>query len=85
MIGMRRGRKYSFRLSFDDSTSLHEFDSTKNADLPFFDLSAIAAATDNFSDANKLGQGGFGSVYKVAILASLTSTKFNSTLHFFNA
>lgn len=62
--GMRRGRKYSFRLSFDDSTSLHEFDSTKNADLPFFDLSAIAAATDNFSDANKLGQGGFGSVYK---------------------
>ncbi|KAF2303587.1 hypothetical protein GH714_019699 [Hevea brasiliensis] len=34
------------------------------SDLPCFDLSTIAAATDNFSDANKLGEGGFGSVYK---------------------
>ncbi|CAN1810899.1 G-type lectin S-receptor-like serine/threonine-protein kinase RKS1 [Linum perenne] len=35
-----------------------------NADLPFFHLSEIAAATNNFSDDNKLGEGGFGSVYK---------------------
>ncbi|XP_020201911.1 G-type lectin S-receptor-like serine/threonine-protein kinase At1g11410 isoform X1 [Cajanus cajan] len=62
--GIRRDRKYSFRLSFEDSTDLQEFESTKNSDLPFFDLNSIAAATDNFSDANKLGQGGFGSVYK---------------------
>lgn len=48
----------------EDSTHLQEFDTTKNSDLPFFDLSSIAAATDNFSDSNKLGQGGFGSVYK---------------------
>ena len=34
-------------------------------DLPFFDLESILAATDNFSDANKLGQGGYGPVYKV--------------------
>ncbi|KAL2343927.1 hypothetical protein Fmac_005212 [Flemingia macrophylla] len=61
---IRRDRKYSFRLSLEDSTNLQEFDSTKNSDLPFFDLNSIAAATDNFSDANKLGQGGFGSVYK---------------------
>jgi hypothetical protein len=39
--------------------------STRNSNLPFFDLSIIIAATDNFSDANKLGQGGFGSIYKV--------------------
>lgn len=32
-----------------------------------FDFSTIRAATDNFSEENKLGQGGFGSVYKVII------------------
>ncbi|XP_054795176.1 G-type lectin S-receptor-like serine/threonine-protein kinase At1g11410 [Prosopis cineraria] len=35
-----------------------------NSDLPLFDLSDIIAATDNFSETNKLGQDGFGSVYK---------------------
>ena len=34
-------------------------------ELPSFDFPTIAAATDNFSDANKLGAGGFGPVYKV--------------------
>ncbi|KAL2484002.1 Cysteine-rich receptor-like protein kinase 10 [Forsythia ovata] len=29
-----------------------------------YDFGTIRAATDNFSDANKLGQGGFGIVYK---------------------
>ncbi|CAN0924206.1 G-type lectin S-receptor-like serine/threonine-protein kinase RKS1 [Linum grandiflorum] len=33
-------------------------------ELPFFSLDVICAATDNFSTDNKLGQGGFGSVYK---------------------
>ncbi|XP_057728587.1 G-type lectin S-receptor-like serine/threonine-protein kinase SD1-1 [Arachis stenosperma] len=32
--------------------------------LPLFDLSRIIVATDNFSPINKLGEGGFGSVYK---------------------
>jgi hypothetical protein len=44
----------------------------KGIDLPFFDLEGILAATDSFSDANKLGEGGYGPVYKV-ISASLTS------------
>jgi len=30
-----------------------------------FDFATIRVATKNFSDANKLGQGGFGVVYKV--------------------
>jgi hypothetical protein len=30
-----------------------------------FDFGTIRVATDNFSEANKLGQGGFGVVYKV--------------------
>ncbi|KAK1284774.1 hypothetical protein QJS10_CPB21g00783 [Acorus calamus] len=33
-------------------------------DLPLFDLSTVAMATDNFSNANKIGEGGFGLVYK---------------------
>ncbi|KAL3532371.1 hypothetical protein ACH5RR_005892 [Cinchona calisaya] len=33
-------------------------------ELPYFSLSSIRVATDDFSDANKLGQGGFGPVYK---------------------
>ena len=35
------------------------------SELHFFDLDSILIATDNFSITNKLGQGGFGSVYKV--------------------
>lgn len=34
-------------------------------ELPFFDFSTIVMATNNFSDENKVGQGGFGCVYKV--------------------
>ncbi|KAI7988841.1 G-type lectin S-receptor-like serine/threonine-protein kinase [Camellia lanceoleosa] len=38
----------------------------KDQELPLFSLSSIEIATDYFSDANKIGQGGFGPVYKVA-------------------
>ncbi len=33
-----------------------------------FDLDIIEAATDKFSDDNKIGEGGFGVVYKVRII-----------------
>lgn len=36
-------------------------------DLPMFDFVIIARATMNFSLSNKLGEGGFGPVYKVRI------------------
>ena len=40
-------------------------DDTKGIEVPFFDLESILAATSYFSNSNKLGQGGFGPVYKV--------------------
>ena len=39
----------------------------EDLELPFFDLSTIVNATNNFSVDNKLGEGGFGPVYKVNI------------------
>ncbi|KAL3576115.1 hypothetical protein D5086_021398, partial [Populus alba] len=38
--------------------------STDELELPLFDFSTIATATNNFADENKLGEGGFGRVHK---------------------
>lgn len=46
-------------------------------ELPFMELGIIKAATNNFSDSNKLGQGGFGTVYKVNWFSSI-NPKFAS-------
>ncbi|XP_040375570.1 uncharacterized protein LOC112166064 [Rosa chinensis] len=53
----KRKKKYRQMEGKHDSSTTHH-------DLPFFELKSLVAATDNFSDANKLGEGGFGSVYK---------------------
>ena len=37
-------------------------------DLQFFNLSKVARATDNFNVSSKIGEGGFGPVYKVVFL-----------------
>lgn len=37
----------------------------RSADSISFDLDTLRDATSNFSEENKLGEGGFGSVYKV--------------------
>ncbi|XP_028127297.1 G-type lectin S-receptor-like serine/threonine-protein kinase RKS1 isoform X2 [Camellia sinensis] len=51
--------------SFKAAQTGDQFDESRtNAELPLFDLTTIVAATDNFSFSNKLGQGGFGIVYK---------------------
>ncbi|CAL5411014.1 unnamed protein product [Camellia sinensis] len=51
--------------SFKAAQTADQFDESRtNAELPLFDLTTIVAATDNFSFSNKLGQGGFGIVYK---------------------
>lgn len=42
-------------------------DDKSGLDVPFFEFETILTATDHFSNSNKLGQGGFGPVYKVMI------------------
>lgn len=37
----------------------------QSIDSLIIDVSTLRAATENFAEANKLGEGGFGSVYKV--------------------
>ncbi|KAH0699872.1 hypothetical protein KY284_014087 [Solanum tuberosum] len=59
VILMRRRR----RKLVNDIQSIHG-DDISTAESFQYDFSTIRAATDNFSSANKLGQGGFGPVYK---------------------
>lgn len=56
-------------------------ESGTNADLPFFSLSTIVGSTDNFSLANKLGEGGFGSVYKVPSPSNMGQVPQNHVAH----
>ena len=39
-------------------------------DMQIFSFESVSAATSNFSAENKLGQGGFGPVYKVSLSLS---------------
>ncbi|KAK8612550.1 hypothetical protein V6N13_092663 [Hibiscus sabdariffa] len=65
----KKGKNIVSFTTFEGSLGEKEFDeSTGNGDVPYFDLSTIAAATNNFSSDNKLGQGGFGPVYKGVLL-----------------
>jgi hypothetical protein len=40
----------------------------KDVELPLFSYESESAATNNFSAMNKLGEGGFGPVYKVGFI-----------------
>lgn len=45
----------------------------KTQNLPLIDFGTIKHATNNFSSENKLGEGGFGVVYKVMIFPKYRS------------
>ncbi|KAH7676819.1 Non-specific serine/threonine protein kinase protein [Dioscorea alata] len=57
----RTSRKLVFFLEIEDETLL------TSAESKLFDLSTLREATNNFYDANMLGEGGFGPVYKGAL------------------
>ncbi|CAH9082424.1 unnamed protein product [Cuscuta europaea] len=98
MVKLRRKGKKP--VSKDKSTSLKpsdwsvlgkDEDETGESDVLVYDLNSIKAATDNFSDANKLGEGGFGSVYKgkfenglVVAVKRLSTTSGQGTIEFKN-
>lgn len=51
--------------------------------MPIFDFATVVAATNNFSNANMIGEGGFGPVYKVTEVIYIYETlvrKVNGTL-----
>lgn len=48
--------------------------SRENKELPMLSFSSISAATGNFSLANKLGEGGFGPVFKVFLFCKVELT-----------
>ncbi|KAF3946766.1 hypothetical protein CMV_027002 [Castanea mollissima] len=51
-------------LSMHLDCSIYGRDDDNRGEMNYFNLSTILTATNNFSDANKLGEGGFGPVYK---------------------
>uniref|UniRef100_A0A2C9U4Q8 non-specific serine/threonine protein kinase n=1 Tax=Manihot esculenta TaxID=3983 RepID=A0A2C9U4Q8_MANES len=65
-LWLRKRRKTGVEKKGFFSTLLENelIESRESPDLPIFNLRAVSAATNNFSPVNKLGKGGFGTVYK---------------------
>ncbi|XP_013657428.2 G-type lectin S-receptor-like serine/threonine-protein kinase At1g11300 [Brassica napus] len=66
LVMKRRARKKGrdAEQMFNRVEALAGGDKAKLKELPLFEFQVLAAATNNFSLRNKLGQGGFGPVYK---------------------
>jgi hypothetical protein len=59
---MKSGEDFSGPSQF-----VYESEDGKKFELPVFTFDCLAVATNNFGSSNKLGEGGFGLVYKVSL------------------
>ncbi|KAL8510423.1 hypothetical protein ACS0TY_017294 [Phlomoides rotata] len=70
MLYLHKRKWFNHQLLETGRTRLNNVDNhlgvshNEELELPLFDLSTISKATDSFSFNNKLGEGGFGAVYK---------------------
>ncbi|KAK4271410.1 hypothetical protein QN277_020110 [Acacia crassicarpa] len=64
MFVTNKSRGSSVDVSGSTEFSLEATNQLSGPEFPFFNFHCIAIATNNFSEENKLGQGGFGPVYK---------------------
>ncbi|GAY52972.1 hypothetical protein CUMW_146030 [Citrus unshiu] len=63
-IWKKKHRNYGKTDDRQELYSNEKGSSKEEMELPIFDWKTIVDATDNFSEENKLGEGGFGPVYK---------------------
>jgi hypothetical protein len=54
-------------LNMGEDNHRHNVNQAKLEELPIFNLQELASATNGFHQSNKLGQGGFGPVYRVMV------------------
>ncbi|CDO99670.1 unnamed protein product [Coffea canephora] len=57
-------KKGTLRDTSQDDIQESPASANESLEIPVIDFNRIKIATDNFSEANKLGEGGFGAVYK---------------------
>lgn len=63
-LGTRQSAETSTEFSGSADLGI-EGSKVNGSDLHLFNFNFVAVATNNFSEENRLGQGGFGPVYKV--------------------